>query len=124
MARKIKLAAILAKFSLTSWSPIAFKSLLGKSLTGEKQSFSNSSTSQKEMEKKKKKKTERCSLNYSLWHTWTSPSNLQMFDSCLNVLIPSATAIKHNLSSILKSRAQLLQISQCMRCLQGRDYAL
>jgi len=56
MARKIKLAAILAKFSLTSWSPIAFKSLLGKSLTGEKQSFSNSSTSQKEMEKKKKKK--------------------------------------------------------------------
>jgi hypothetical protein len=55
MARKIKLAAILAKFSLTSWSPIAFKSLLGISQVRNK-AFQTAQPAKKKWRKKKKKK--------------------------------------------------------------------
>jgi hypothetical protein len=57
MARKIKLAAILAKFSLTSWSPIAFKSLLGISQVRNK-AFQTAQPAKKKWRKKKKKNRE------------------------------------------------------------------
>lgn len=43
--------------------------------------------------------------------------NLQILDGCLDILVSSATAVKHNPSSICKGWTKLLQICESMRCL-------
>ena len=46
--------------------------------------------------------------NFLCWRLNHVLSNFQVFHSSLNILIPSTTAVNHNLSSIWKGRAEFL----------------
>mmetsp|Transcript_4780 Transcript_4780/g.30258 ORF Transcript_4780/g.30258 Transcript_4780/m.30258 type:complete len:105 (+) Transcript_4780:2380-2694(+) len=60
-------------------------------------------------------KGDGCSLQQILTH--------EMLGSSIDVFVTTTTAVDHELCTFRESWTELLQISKCMRCFQGRNDA-